>query len=271
MLILKTYASVYSNVRIITQVNKGQSKARNKGISQATGEYIYFLDSDDYIMPKTIEKLVTKMKDNQLDLIRFSAEPFSKYEFFRINKKQYDFQDYFLSDKIYTKSNFLKKNLKAFSPSPVLYMMKRELLTKNKINFKPDIIHEDQLFTLEVFLNAETIMYDPTPYYKRRYRLNSTMTSNTPEALRKSFDSTCQIFKEMRDLLRSYTNKDEQRLIKNRKREITAMLIYNNTEKNYKSEKIRELNGISRIDCFYFILKKSVKKIIYPFLNRVKS
>ena len=57
-------------VKIINQENAGLSAARNTGVTYATGEYLFFLDSDDYIEPNLLLE-VSKMLDNNPDLIRF--------------------------------------------------------------------------------------------------------------------------------------------------------------------------------------------------------
>lgn len=55
--ILKRYASAFENIRIINQSNQGQGAARNSGVAVARGQYIGFVDSDDYIAPEMYEKL----------------------------------------------------------------------------------------------------------------------------------------------------------------------------------------------------------------------
>ena len=64
--ILAEYQSKENRLRVISQKNGGQSKARNAGLEVATGEYIYFLDSDDYIKTYALEKLYTIAKTNNL-------------------------------------------------------------------------------------------------------------------------------------------------------------------------------------------------------------
>src|SRR5690625_1653273 len=69
--ILEDFALRNDNLTIVSQENSGQSVARNKGIKKAQGKYIYFLDSDDYILPQTFEQLINTLEENKLDLIRF--------------------------------------------------------------------------------------------------------------------------------------------------------------------------------------------------------
>ncbi|MEG0679282.1 MAG: glycosyltransferase family 2 protein, partial [Carnobacterium sp.] len=64
-------------ILFIEQKNKGLSGARNTGMSKASGEYILFVDSDDYIDVHLLSDLVPLMQDNQLDLIRFNGMAFT--------------------------------------------------------------------------------------------------------------------------------------------------------------------------------------------------
>ena len=66
--ILKEYQKKDSRIKIITKENGGQASARNLGIKKAQGEYIAFIDSDDFIESEMLEKLYTKAKDNNLDI-----------------------------------------------------------------------------------------------------------------------------------------------------------------------------------------------------------
>ena len=68
---IKTYNGPICFIILRHQHNRGQSAARNTGIDEATGEYIYFLDSDDEITPDCIEKLVTPiLKDNSIEMVQ---------------------------------------------------------------------------------------------------------------------------------------------------------------------------------------------------------
>ncbi|WP_339316210.1 glycosyltransferase [Oceanobacillus sp. FSL W7-1304] len=268
--ILKTYALKNENIKIISQENSGQSVARNKGIKIATGKYIYFLDSDDYILPETFEHLIGTMEENNLDLIRFVAEPFADGLDIKLDKKQYNFNNFINPNKIYNKEEFLKLNLLTYSASPVLYIVKKDVLTKKNILFKPGIVHEDDLFNVEVFLNSTVTMYDPTSYYKRRYRPNSTMTTKSIEGRKKSFDSRCIILDELNILLEQYTDKHEINLIKQRIRALTASLIYkyDDIDKSYKRKKIKDLKNLSSYIYYYYIFRRRIGVIVRTVLKK---
>ncbi len=66
--ICEEYASKDNRIKIIYQKNQGAAIARNKGIAMAKGEYLYFLDSDDYIAADMLEKMLNKIEQEQADI-----------------------------------------------------------------------------------------------------------------------------------------------------------------------------------------------------------
>ena len=71
--IAKRYADRYEQIFLTSQANGGLSKARNTGIALAQGEYLCFLDSDDWLEFDTVQKIVSLMEKDDLDLCLFGA------------------------------------------------------------------------------------------------------------------------------------------------------------------------------------------------------
>ena len=71
LVVLEEYQQKYPQITIISQQNKGLSAARNAGIQAAKGDYLFFLDSDDWIEPNTLEMLARKQSGE--DLICFNG------------------------------------------------------------------------------------------------------------------------------------------------------------------------------------------------------
>lgn len=175
--ILDKYAQNYSNIKIINQKNEGLSGARNSGLPNVTGKYIYFFDSDDMLDISAIENLVNFSEKNELDIVRFNAEIFYDENFpqTKINTNNY-YSDSLADGKIYTRNEFLQ--VQQSVPSSVcIYFFKRSVIIDNNLKFWPKILHEDELFLPLTLYFANRIGYLKSPYFKRRYRLGSIMTS----------------------------------------------------------------------------------------------
>ena len=67
--ILRQYAKLDRRIKIFSQKNLGLSAARNAGMKQANGEYIVFVDSDDFLSPVALEKMHTNMSENDTDFM----------------------------------------------------------------------------------------------------------------------------------------------------------------------------------------------------------
>lgn len=84
-------ATKHANIRVIHQMNAGLSAARNAGLKAANGEYVCFLDSDDYWLPNKLGALMRQIEHEQLDVLRFDHQNVrlsadDRYEVFQPNK-----------------------------------------------------------------------------------------------------------------------------------------------------------------------------------------
>ncbi len=66
-------AQMYPSIKVIHQENQGSSKAREVGLAQSTGEYILFLDADDWLAPKACETLYQKAVETEADMVIYQA------------------------------------------------------------------------------------------------------------------------------------------------------------------------------------------------------
>lgn len=122
------------DAKVINQVNQGLSEARNNGVKQAKGEYILFVDSDDYINKNLLLEL-NKSLSNSPDLIRFQACDVIDNE--KIEYKESSFEGKTGTDsfKIISKYHYVE---------PIwLYAVKRKYYIDNKFKFKKGAYHED--------------------------------------------------------------------------------------------------------------------------------
>ncbi len=181
--ILNSFAEKDSRIKVLTKENSGPSASRNMGIKEAKGEYVLFVDSDDYIDPRTLEFLYAEAKSDDLDNLYFSATSF--YDDNEMNDEdEYGLMDYYLRKHEYNgvmtgQEMFIKVSDNAeFKPSPCLQFLKKEFLDSNEIFFIDGILYEDNPFTLLCMFLAKRVRYININLYHRRLRPNSIMTSS---------------------------------------------------------------------------------------------
>lgn len=180
--IAQKYITKSSKFRLIERVNGGLSAARNSGLTQAKGEYIYFLDSDDYLVPNALEVLYNKASIENLDVIKFAAYSFEDH-FKELSWEHKDGYKYYgLYPDIYRGIDLLNKfifNNDASFPSCCLIFSKRELIESHSLKFYEGIIHEDNLFHWQLLSLSNRVSVLNLPLYCRRFRSGSiTQTPN---------------------------------------------------------------------------------------------
>lgn len=148
--------------------NKGLSAARNTGLINSTGEYVYFLDSDDYITENCIHDLyyIIKTKpDVEMSLCDISMIQESKSIGTPLNP-----QSVFLKEGMYC-GNVLELHLNGLLPMiSVNKLIKRSFIINNRLFFKEGLIHEDFLWSFQVACLANKIAVTSriTYIYRRR-------------------------------------------------------------------------------------------------------
>lgn len=175
-------------IKIVRKKNGGLSSARNAGANVATGEYIYFLDSDDYIDKDAFEILYNESKKNELDILIFDADSFSDERFIGhddkafMDKKVQNYLEYYhrkgdYSEIVEGQVLFLRMKAKNEHRSAVwLQFINRNYYVEKRLDSYNGILHEDNLFTLKSMLQAKRVKHIPCNFYHRRVRLGSIMT-----------------------------------------------------------------------------------------------
>jgi len=170
------------NVRIIHTANQGLGMARNVGAAAATGDFIYYFDSDDVLDQSFFQKFYdVYAKHPGLDLFCFSARSFfdepSKSNGFALNRYRRGVTVFLDSGE--EALNFLINRGGYFAPS-WLYIYRRSIAVDNNIHFLP-ILHEDEEHTPRLFLKSGSVYVCDDEFFFRRVRANSIMTSRKSE------------------------------------------------------------------------------------------
>jgi len=178
--ILKQFAAKDERIMVIQQRNGGLSSARNVGASVATGEYIYFLDSDDFISLTAMEKLYTCARERELDLLAFDAMAFFEDDSLRSQNAHYEafyrrrqrYPDVMSGARLFTAMSVNDD----YRTSVCLQFINNNYYRSAGLHFYEGIFHEDNLFSLMCFLQAKRALHIPEPYFHRRLRAGSIMT-----------------------------------------------------------------------------------------------
>lgn len=172
-----------SKIRLVRQHNQGLSAARNTGLSIATGEYIQFVDSDDYLLTGAYENILSHVRQHRMDMLMFY---FSTKENEDINKQAV------LSGACSGAEFLCNNNLRAAAWS---YIFRRDIL--GNLRFCPGIYHEDALFTPQLILQAKRLHTIKQESYFYRQHGGTIMSTRSREHITKRLDDSLFILREL--------------------------------------------------------------------------
>lgn len=172
--ILNEYALKDNRIKIISQAHtfRGAGSARNRGIETATGEYISFVDSDDYIEKDFLQNLYETAKEYNADVACSGVVRETENE----NIIQLKFNEIKVSDK---PDDNLKVSKSLPFPYPWNKIYKREFIVSYDIKYVEDTYYEDLIFTPFVITKAEKLISVPDVFYHYIERENSVTTSSS--------------------------------------------------------------------------------------------
>ena len=212
----RDYASRDPRVRVIRQQNLRQGTARNRGLAEARGEYVYFMDSDDLIEPEHFETCYRVCKEHSLDFVTFETVGFAddpdvaRFELFneicdRRGKIAGDVMD---------GPTFWMRYFSKGLISLVCWLeyFDRSFLLDNDLQFVEGIYFEDNDWIVRIFMAAKRIKYVPLRLHRYRSRPGSNVHSGFSHVLAEScFD----VHAVLCNLARSESDPVRLRMIQN--------------------------------------------------------
>lgn len=211
-IICDEYAKKDSRIKVIHKENSGVSNARNKGLDNATGQYIAFIDSDDWIEPDMYEYMMQKMIENNVDMVRCQLK--------KIYEDGRTAISYKVSNQIYTnmKEERIGMILEVLNgrilPCFSTMLVKKEIIDRLNLRFDSElIVGEDMLFVIELYSHINSIYWCKKVFYN--YYIHDQSTSMQSEKNRIIALNYLKLYTKIKQLLVNkmlYNNQIEESL-----------------------------------------------------------
>lgn len=162
-------AKGYSNITIVNQENQGLSGARNTGLQRAKGDYVWFVDSDDYIEENSLSRIFGHLKEN-LDILQL------QYRMVYEDERPSSLPTCFFIDDVKTG---YEVTLNGGLPAPAQFsIFRRQFLLENELKFVLNIYHEDSEFKPRAVYMAKKISSDNIFCYNYLQRIQGSIMSS---------------------------------------------------------------------------------------------
>jgi len=255
--VLKKYED---KIILINQKNHGVSYSRNVGIEKATGDYIMFVDGDDWIDIDMIENMINEIKEENVDIVHSGyvrEYPDHKEKFSLVNTKIKIEKD---------KKNIYDRFILNYDLSSPCCQLIRKKCIKKKFD-KNIKIGEDYLFNLDLYSNIDSCVFLPENYYHYLYNYNSATTVVDYDKIKKRCEDSIEVYSQLLKYIKiwNYNSKDIYQLvyyriikelnmklisifkINDKKKEIKKRMVYD----FIKNEQIREYSRLLKISTIF--------------------
>lgn len=178
--IIKKYQENNKNIKLISVKNGGISYARNIGIDNAIGEYLFFVDSDDYIAHNSIGEVINKAVENNLEMIFFDIKRTSSEVEYISEYNNYKCENILDGIRYFTEKNV--------NNGPWHFFIKNKFIRENNIRFEEGRFCEDGMFLIKCIFNSKRVSYINVDIYRYVIRELSVTTKKTKDHLNKVID-----------------------------------------------------------------------------------
>ena len=191
--ILQRYAKKDNRIKIYRQENKYAGVARNHGLHYAEGEYVLFLDSDDFIEQDMFEKIYMQSKKEQVDICLFGARKFDN-ETRKYTNMSWILREEYLPEKTpFSAKDYANYIYALTSPCPWSKLFRRDFILENELEFMP-LKRTNDLFFVEAALSiAEKITYCKGHYVNYRSNIGTNLQSNNQETMLDFYTALLQL------------------------------------------------------------------------------
>lgn len=266
--IARSYCQNYSNIRLLNQRNQGVSIARNNGLKNARGQYVYFVDSDDYVAQNTLPMLLETIYAHNLDILEFKniRSKFRNYKF------SYNLKKLNNAIEVLSGNKYLSK--RPFHDALWVYIFKREMIINSKILFSEGRTKQDMLFVAEIIFFAKRIAFYPLDVYRYVINPNSITTNLTSHSVRRSIEDFIFITKKYKALIEKYeiAEKVDTHILRKKQQtqlfNIFKAILYSDLKKQEIISVVRSLSEAGLYPAAKYYGKNKWRKLyIYIFNN----
>lgn len=192
--ILDTYARMHQNIVVIQKENRGVSSARNVGLKNARGKYVWFIDSDDCIVTDCLQGISLALKQYDPDMLSFPFDEVAE------NYKQSRSMEKFVPC---VKESTLDKDL-VLSASVCINIIRKALMEQHEIVFDENMKYgEDTLFQFQVWQHISKIVIMDNCIYHYRIREDSSDHNTSQAAIDKKINAYSYVIQCINEYLQS--------------------------------------------------------------------
>lgn len=256
--ICREFKKKYENIRFINKKNEGLSVTRNLGIIKATGEYIFFIDSDDFYAYDFSKDIKEVINESSHDVILYDYRYYYQlHDAFVLPKKEVNKSKMNNNNGVQVLEYYLdhQKNVQWIV---VQGIYKKDFLIENKLYFEKGRFYEDILWMPEVFLKANSVHHIDANIYVYRLEREGQITSEISE---KSLIDNLYVMEYWEKKLRKYNlNEDlKEKIMKSLVIRYYYTIWYNNFLS--KKDKLRVQSEINKRRDFLDITNTSITKV----------
>lgn len=267
--ICKEYVQNDSRVSLINQSNQGSSIARNEGLSLAKGEYISFVDSDDWIEPNMLQEMINFALSTNLEVVECASIKSIDY------KKGLNKKDNSSSRRVESQEEALERVIENQTFAVWRRIYHKRLI--GELRFIPFKIHQDVFFTIDILNKIKQQGYIETPLYI--YNVENLSIIRSPYSQKKldAIDATFYVIQETKDYNVNVRIKAKRHVIQQLMYHYNELFFHNHLDPEYKVRKLIK-NEVSKVLStqswsIYGILIKYLPFIVYRkfiWLNRYR-
>lgn len=205
--IAEDYASRYSNIRVVSyEVNRGLAGARQAGTDVAKGEYMCYVDPDDYIECNSFANVLSQMENEHLDMLRFNYQMVNE-DYAPIEKPQ-DARIIDYSPAVMSGTDFLCKRL-GYGCFVWAYIFRTSLISNSGVKFRQGDYFDDTAWLPQIIRKAERVGMTPQVRYYYFQRTDSLVNTATADSISRKLDAELVVIDRLNEQ-KKYAEQDVQ-------------------------------------------------------------